>query len=343
MDMNRVQEIMDGMHSFGKDRYRKDELLNEMFSLQQEMVSLTFNDEHASTAGLKIWDVERHLEQLNEDYGHAADEELRKFIEESKTFCNLIKAEVSGSRGENKVFRTLQYLHSDNEVVKNIELKDGSRRTELDAVVITPGAITIVEVKNTAKNIFIDEKGDYYRTGEFLKWDCNIAEKMSFRKELLEKILSENGIEDIPIYEIIVFTDNSIEVHNKCRSLKTCFASQLTYVIDGQKDQQKLSDDEINHIAGVIKEAECQGAYPFDFDVNSYKKDFAVTMAVLEEASGKKEEENSTAEETENFWQALKRFFSSEKVRYAGSAIAGAAIAIMTAAAVSTLKNGGES
>ncbi|MBQ6416842.1 MAG: hypothetical protein IJJ65_11405, partial [Butyrivibrio sp.] len=46
----------------------------------------------------------------------------------------------------------------------------------------TPGAVTIIEVKNTAKNIFLDENGDYFRTGEYLRWDCNIAEKMTLKE-----------------------------------------------------------------------------------------------------------------------------------------------------------------
>ena len=97
---NRVNEMMATMKSFSKDKYQKNEMLAEMFALQQEIVGLTFNGEHASTADLKLWDVERHLEQLNQDCGNVADEELQRFKEGSKTLCNLIKAEISGNRGE---------------------------------------------------------------------------------------------------------------------------------------------------------------------------------------------------------------------------------------------------
>ena len=78
-----------------------------------------------------------------------------------------------------------------NIILKNIELKDGDDRTELDAVVITPYGITIVEVKNTARDIFIDENGNYYRTGEFLNWDCNIVQKMNLKEDLLKRALEK--------------------------------------------------------------------------------------------------------------------------------------------------------
>lgn len=215
MRTERVNELKASMKSFGKEKYQKAELLDEMFALQQEIVSLTFNQDHAALAELKIWDVEKHLEQMNEELGNVADEELQRFIEGSKVLCNLIKAEISGNRGEAKAFRTLEYIKSRNYVLKNVELSDGDFRTELDAVVITPSAITIVEVKNTAKDIFIDEAGNYFRTGEFLRLDCNIGEKMQIKEELLRKALASAGYGDIEINSVVVFTNNRIEVQNK--------------------------------------------------------------------------------------------------------------------------------
>ena len=309
MKANRVSEMMATMKSFGKDTYQRNELLTEMFLLQKEIVGLTFNEEHASTADLKIYDVEKQLEQLNQDCGNVADEELKRFKEGSKTLCNLIKAEISGSRGEAKAFRMLQFIHLKNRVLKNVELSDGLRRTELDAVVITPGVITVVEVKNTAKNIFIDENGDYYRTGEYLRLDCNIAEKMSIKEELLKKLLDDDGIKDIKIRSVVVFTNNRIEVQNKFSGIKTCFLSQLAYIIDGFMSDINMSEKEMEHIETLIRNAECKEAYPFEFDVDQYKLDFTRLMAILEDASAK-----ATKPEKKGIRSVLKRLFT----RYAG-------------------------
>ena len=77
MKTNRVNEIVATMKAFSKNKYQKNELHTEMFALQQEIVGLTFIGEHVSTADLKIWDVDRHLEQLNQDCGNVADDELQ--------------------------------------------------------------------------------------------------------------------------------------------------------------------------------------------------------------------------------------------------------------------------
>ena len=341
MKKNRIIEMMANMKSFSKDKYQKNELLTEMFALQQEIVGLTFNDDHASIANLKIRDVERHLEQLNKNYGNVADEELQRFEEESKIFCNLIKAEISGNRGEAKAFKKLQYVHSSNIILKNVELRDGERRTELDAVVITPSVITIVEVKNTSKNIFIDENGDYYRTGEYLRWDCNIGEKMRIKEELLKKVLIGEGVEDIQIRSIVVFTNNRIEVQNKYSRIRTCFVSQLPYIIDSFKSSTNLREEEMKRIEKFIKEAECKEAYRFDFDVEQYKMNFATLMAVLEEASAKAEEpeyEQEVVNEKKGIWTVLRNALSSKYAGYAGSA---AAVTFISTVAVSSIRKGG--
>ena len=301
---SRVEELTNAMKSFGKDKYMKSELLPEMFALQQEIVELTFNGEHAATGDLKIWDVERHLEQLNQEYGNPADEELQRF--------------------------------------KNIELADGDLRTELDAIVITPSAVTIVEVKNTSKNIFIDENGDYYRTGEFLKWDCNIAEKMAVKEELLRKVLTEAGFGDMQMRSVVVFTDNRIEVQNKYRLIRTCFVSQLAYIIEGFRGNRTLSEEEMETVESSIKAAECKEAYPFELDVAQYKLDFATLMAVLEEASTEANKACSEQEEAktnrETVWMVLRRIL---KTKTAGNAAAAAALTIISTAAFEVARKGG--
>lgn len=337
MNNTRVQELMAGMKSFSKEAYHKSELLSEMLALQSEIVNLTFNGEHAAEAELKIYDVERHLKQLNEECGQVADEALQRFIEGSKVLCNLIRAEISGNKGEFKAFRTLEYLKSQNVVLKNVELEDGDLRTELDAVVITPKCITIVEVKNTSKNIFIDETGNYYRTGEFLKWDCDIVGKMSVKETLLRKALTDAGITDVKVQGVVVFTNNRIEVRNKYSALRTCFVSQLAYMIDGFRGEEIFNSDDMNKIKNVIEAVECKEYYPVGFDAEQYKMDFATVMACLETASTSRDVEKaeSTIVETNKtgFKDVIRAIFTSKYTRYAGSVAAGVALAVVSGVA----------
>lgn len=359
MKTQRIEELMAGMKSFSKDGYHKSELLSEMFALQQEIVELTFSGEHAATAELKIWDVEKHLEKLNEECGHVADEELQKFMESSKILCNLIKAEISGNRGEYKAFKTLEYLQSQNRVMRNVELSNGETRTEIDALVITPKCLTIVEVKNTSKNILIDGGGNYYRTGEFLKWDCNIAEKMAIKEELLRKVLEAAGYGHIRIRSVVVFTNNRIEVQNKFAQIRTCFVNHLAYVIDGFRLDETITMNDMDCIYNAVENAVCQEAYPFEFDARQYQVDFANLLATLEFAKAKAEVQEELVPEFEQHYErvssqkhdkvrkttfadVMRNIFTSKQVRYAGSTAAALAITVVSGViAANTVSKGG--
>lgn len=354
MNNSRAQELMTSMKSFENEAYHKSEMLDEMLRLQSEIVNITFNGDHAATADLKIYDVERHLEQLNEKCGHVADAELQNFKNESRNFCNMIKAEISGRRGELKAFRNLESLTTKNIVLKNVELEDEARRTEIDAIVVTPKCITIVEVKNTNRNIYINPNGQYYRTGEFLRWDSDIAGKMSVKKNLLTVALKDAGIDEVKIREIVVFTDNRIEVQNKCSYLTTCFAEQLACFIEDYTSEEIYTEEEMTHIQEAILKAICKEKYPADFDVEQYKKDFVTLITILEEASIEKEnvvetesdepeifeeiacepEKKSEEPKRRKFKEIFTSFVKSDYIKIAGGAVAGVAVAVLTEAVI---------
>ena len=164
---------------------------------------------------------------------------------------------------------------------------------------------------------------------------------MTIKEELLKKVLVDDGIEDVQIRSIVVFTDNRIEVQNKYSRIRTCFVSQLAYIIDGFKSSGNMSEEDMEHIEGLIKEAECKEAYPFDFDVAQYKMDFATLMSILEDASAKAEEpeyEQEVVSEKKNVWTVLKNVFTSRYAGYAGSA---AAVTFISTVAVSAIRKGG--
>ena len=337
MNTNRVNELVASMKSFPKERYMKGEQLSEMFALQKELVCLTFNDEHAATADLKVWDVKNHLEQLNRDCNGAADAELQTFQEDVKMFSNLIKAEVSGNRGESKAFRTLQYIQSKHITLKNIELSRGDLRSELDAVIVTQGCVIIVEVKNTQRRIFIDESGDYYKTGEFLRKDCNIAAKLRIKENLLRSALADEGLRDIEIRSIVAFTDNDIEIQNKCDAIKTCFVNQIAYIIDDYARETRSQSIDMKMAAEAIEQADKKEAYAPDFDVAKFKLDFATVMATLEEAAEKMHAEEmepnmeTLTEEVNDShshsWRdTVRRILESKRLHMAGNLAAAAAM-----------------
>ena len=352
----RIKEITGSIKSFGKETYFRSEVLSELFSLQEELVNLTFNEEHAENSGLKLWDVGRHLAQVNEENGHVADEELQRFERGSRAVSNLICSLISGNRGENMVFRTLERLQSEHTILKNVELGDGDMRTELDAVVITAKGVFIIEVKNTKKDIFIDGEGGYYRTGEYTNFDCNIGEKMEIKESLLRAVLKKAGMKEIKIQSIVVFTNNRIEVRNRYDKLQVSFLGQLPYIIDEYSGWDTYSEADMHMMADAVEEAQIHEAYPMrDVDIAQFKMDFAILMATLEDAAQAKEVEEAaetitvtTVEQKEvntsrrkrraGLGDIFNRLFTPQKAGYAGTA---AAVAMVMASTLITVKRSG--
>ena len=345
MNEKRVNEIITSMESFSENAYFKTDYLNEMLKLQNEMIKLVFNDEHCELAKLRIWDVEKHLSNLNEEYGHPADQELQKFIEGSKILSNLIKAEFSGNKGEFKAFKALENLKYPTRMIKNIEIHGDDCRTEIDAVILSKNEIIIVEVKNTAKNIFIDESGNYFRTGEYLKLDCNIGKKMKLKENLLKNVLLENEVEDITIKSVVVFTNDKIEVHNKYKEIITCFTSQLLDIVERVNVEEKYSNDLLNEYNTKINNAKIQTKYPFDFDVAQYKLNFANVLSILENASIAKpseikiedtvnKHENKSRNNQERVLSVVKNIIFAKPMRCVGKVATMVAIASVSAAII---------
>ena len=282
-DEKRMNEIISQITAFTKDSYSRSEFLPELFKLQQEIVDLTFNSDHAENGKLKLWDVETHFRKMNEERGHIADEALARFIQSNKEISNSISAEVSGTKGEQLVFQELKSLQCENKVIHNVELEFDGRRTEIDALVFTNKAIFIVEVKNSKRDISINENGDYFRLGTYMRLDCNIADKMNERERLLRKSLENTEIEHLKIVKLLVFTNSRIKTCNKCKSIiETCFSDCLPGFIENFDSDVYYDYENICTMMAAVTEVKCEEAYQMSIDMNEYKYDFANLMVTLE-------------------------------------------------------------
>lgn len=297
MNEKRVNEIISQITAFYKDTYTRSEYLPELLKLQKELIDLTFNAEHAENGDLRLWDVERHLRKMNDERGHVADDELARFVKGSKAVCNNISAEFSGNVGEQKVFRALDNLGCQNSVLHNVELEFDGRRTEIDAIVFTNHAIFIIEIKNSKKNIFIDENGEFYRIGNSMHHDCNIADKMDEREALLRKALERAGMDYLKIFKIVTFTNPRLDVENKYHYIKVCPSNYLTSFIEKFTSNQWYSYEDICTMAEAVTEVKCPEEYKMSIDMTEFKRDFAILMAKLESAEEAEKEPEIVQEE----------------------------------------------
>lgn len=276
----RTEEIKNRMTAFTNTEFTRDELLEEMKKLQSEMAIITFGEEEAE--GKRFYDIKDHFIAVNEEKNHIADDLVKRVNKETKEVADLIKADISGRIGERKVFDRLEFLLSNHGLRKNIEITNGEHRTEIDALVITEKAAFIIEVKNSKRDIFIDENGQYFKTGEYLRWDSNIGAKLDMREKFIREAAKKAGFDSIKVERIVVFTNNRIRVQNRCRAIRTCFLNQLTTLIDTYRGNKIFTNDDIAKVLNLVDEMEIKESYKVPFDVETLKNDFAELIATLE-------------------------------------------------------------
>ena len=293
---NTVEEklnmVLTKLTAFSRAKYLKADIETELRKLQHEILVIVFDEEHALNAYLTIWDAYNHLAQINAERGGIADELLEQFKEKCKIFSNLIRAEISGNKGENQTAYRLSFLHGINRIVRNIQLSNEDGTTELDFVVFTPKAAFILEVKNTKKDVLIDEIGDYYRVGEYTNRDSNLRSKMDFRETLLREALAEtmgHRNKDMKVIKLVVFTNKNITLHNKCKELQTCFLGQLPYLIEDYEGADLYTEEDITAMAEAVSLADNAQEYEFVMDMQKFKEDFAILLVTLETAEEREE------------------------------------------------------
>ena len=280
----RVNEICSGITAFSEKSYSKSLYLPELLKVQDQVINLTFNAEHAENGDLRLWDVAKHFQQLNEERGNVADVELERFSELNDKLINDIKAEISGNIGEQKVINELEKIHCKNRVLTNVVLEYDNERTEIDAIVITNYAIFIIEVKNSKKNILISESGRFQRIGKHIHYDCNIAEKMDKRERLLRKALQDAKMEYLNFFKIVTFTNPYIDVENNYKYIKVLPHEYLAAYIDKFTSNIYYSSRDITNMIDIIDANRCADPYQMSIDKDEYKIAFATLMAKLESA-----------------------------------------------------------
>lgn len=315
----REDEIINSFKAFQKNEYNKDEVLSELLKLEEEAVKLIYNGEHSDFCNLKLRDVYKHMEQMSiERYGAVIDE-VSTFRRDCFSLHNMIKAEISGRKGEMKAFRILSNLKCRNIILKNVELSNGSKRTEIDAVVVTSKAIFIIEVKNTGKDIFISEEGVYYRVSEYMSRDCNIKEKVETKEELLISAFEKAGISDANVEKIVVFTNDNIEVQNRCGYVNVAFLDLLPAIIEDYVGDELYSEELMAAFAQAIDIGRCHERYPVDESITNFKKSFSIAMSTLEMAEYDEISDNSKSMEGQrqekNIWSIIGQVASSPYVR----------------------------
>lgn len=270
------ESLLSSLKGLSKDVYSREELLPEMDQLEKEMAQIVFEDGLDIPAEyVHMSYIMKHLHEMNNVAGNVADQELKRLSRLASIFSNHVRAQQSGITGEDRVEQYLDYMKSNHVVLRNLQLSDGVHNTEIDFLVLKQGVATIVEVKNSKRDIYIDEVGDMYKIGRYENFDSHLGAKMDFRAEVIKQLLKDAGFENMKIEKVVVFTNNRIQVQKDYRGFRVCFLSRLPHLIDDFYGTGVIQfTKHLQQIADFIQSKDLNEYYPFDMDVQEFKETF---------------------------------------------------------------------
>lgn len=274
--MMKRESLLSSLKGLSKDVYSREELLPEMDQLEKEMAQIVFEDGLDIPAEyVHMSYIMKHLHEMNNVAGNVADQELKRLSRLASIFSNHVRAQQSGITGEDRVEQYLDYMKSNHVVLRNLQLSDGVHNTEIDFLVLKQGVATIVEVKNSKRDIYIDEVGDMYKIGRYENYDSYLGAKMDFRAEVIKKLLKDAGFENMKIEKVVVFTNNRIQIKKDYQGFRVCFLSRLPHLIDDFYGTGVIQfTKHLQQIADFIQSKDLNEYYPFDMDVQEFKEAF---------------------------------------------------------------------
>ena len=306
---NKVEEVISKIGAFSKASYKQDQLRAEYHKCQRQMWNIMYPEQLAKNDDYDMYQVKGYLKYLNQQEGFIASDELTEFSKSCEIFKKTLGKLESGAEGEEKAFKALDTIRCKKVILTNKAFHKNNHRTELDAIVFTQKAIFIVEVKNTHKEILIDEKGNYCRVKYNNRIiDSNIGVKMNEKDFLLRNALKKAKKERLNIVHIVVFSNSEIKVTNRYQYIQTCYLSDLPHIIENYQGEDIYTEKDFKKFSKEISKNECVQYFAADMDIERFKRNFAVLLIRLQEAKAERQP-NVVVEAERKKPSALQRIF----------------------------------
>jgi len=288
IDAEKKEMMRNTFTAFTKETYAHEEIIPELLKLQTETASLVFGQHDTDASTIWFKQVSEELIRRNQACHHVNDELTQTVVSAIGKINENLRAELSGQKGEKSAFWALKQAKCYKWILQNIQLEKEGHRAELDAVVLTNKGIFLIEVKNSMRDIMIDEQGNYYRLGGSMHFDKNIGEKMNDKEYLLREALLEAGFPEMKITSVVVFTNSKINLENRYPYIDTCFLGELPHIIEQYDSTEYHSFEEIQKIKETILNAEIKHEYEYPVDFGVFKDRIAQLLCEFEKVEEKK-------------------------------------------------------
>jgi len=163
-----------------------------------------------------------------------------------------------GRQSEDFIYNLLRTHYSANNILRNAYYRLGNGTTEIDIVLVASNGIQVIEVKGMKGYIENPFKGDWCQMykNKVLMFQ-NPFEQNVAHIRAIQQIIRKEKIANIPIRNIVVFTDPNVKFKFKEEMLLT--SNKLMPFLADLNRNKFLKSKEVRHISKILRKHQLTG------------------------------------------------------------------------------------
>lgn len=319
-----IKDRLSGIGTVVSASYTKQEIVDRLKSLQRAIAHEVCGENEGDCihADAIVHAVEKRVSALGlQDSGSYIT-----FKQDMQDIGREIALTISGMKGEAKGFYALKALEYDVDtyVLRNVCLNDGEGKSEIDALVVSPYGIFVIEMKNCRRPMIITENG-YFQKLDNPDYRYPLGERMHCKETLVREALG--GALKVPVRSLLLLV-NDADVVDKFGKVQLSNRNTVVYKIRSYaKESEHVEKSEVSEMVAKIEEGHEDAKYSCGLDCGRIVENLA---ALIDEIEGA--EQTETRAQTQKRDKAMRPQWISVAACFAAS-IAGCAIAAFVPAA----------
>ena len=277
--------------AFSAENMTLQECTKKLMTLQHDVLEII--NRETGIGKTRLSQAAEALERYAATKGLSTDSRVTEGIAALRAISAQIAIAIAGQNGENDVACAIKSAHRTDKVFfRNVNVTDGSRSAELDAVLITDAGIIIIETKRTSKNIEITREGYMKYDGIKAKSRRTLCQQMNSQRYLLKKsiisAMRSQGLKiPVVIDSFVVFvtpSNRNITVDDNCRLEKWCCKTELSDVIERYFGQVHYTHEQVLKLKEIISHMSRDvKSFSYSFDKDAVITSIAEMIAAFTE------------------------------------------------------------
>ena len=286
MNGSDIRSKLNGLGPKPNEAYTNQEIIDQLKELQVAIAQVVCDGEGDSI--VRADTIVHAVEDRVNGLGLQNTDSFLSFKQDMEMLGRKIALMISGIRGEKKGFRALKPLEfdCDTRVLRNVCLKNDEGESEIDAIVVAPYGVFVIEIKQRKKPVVITADG-FYQKVDNPDYQYPLGERMCCKEMLLREAMGTAL--DVPVYPVLFLVSDS-EVTDHFGRVMTVNCNTAVYSIRSYAGGSTcLSSNRISEIVDSIEASRFEAKYPCRLDCERLIENFANLMDQIETAEERKE------------------------------------------------------